>query len=161
MERGSGRGRGALPSPNRPASAHRPSSAGSNRRQPPAKLQLTKNLKANSPGSLPVPGMASATGARGATPRERGRRAACARRGWAWPAEAGSGAPAQSASPLGGWGGTSREGIDPNETRLRALPSFPSACSFFLPFDVHPTPQKLGIPRVILQVRVEGHAIRL
>lgn len=54
---------GPCPAPTTPIGAHRPSSAGSNRRQPPAKLQLTKNLKANSPGPLPVPGVASATSA--------------------------------------------------------------------------------------------------
>ena len=46
-----------------------------------ALLPLAENLKANPPGSLPVlGGNLGDSGASGATPRERGRRAACARR---------------------------------------------------------------------------------
>lgn len=56
---GSGqRGRRALRSP---LCGYGPRTTASNRLQPPAILQLTQNLKANPPGSLPVLGAVSAT----------------------------------------------------------------------------------------------------
>lgn len=64
---GNGQGRAGLrartegPEQPQPPSSQLTVPAGSDRRQPPGRLQLTKNLKANPPGSLPVPGVNSAT----------------------------------------------------------------------------------------------------
>ncbi|XP_035880778.1 translation initiation factor IF-2-like [Phyllostomus discolor] len=52
---------GSCTAPTTLLGAHRPSSDGSNRRQPPGKAQLSKNLKANSLEPLPALGAASVT----------------------------------------------------------------------------------------------------
>lgn len=95
-ERGSGRGTSALPSPNHPAllvpPAPDPGDASANQEFEGKPTRVTSGAG----GGL------GDSGARGATPRERGRRTACARRtrtGRGRRRRGGAGAPAHSASP--------------------------------------------------------------
>lgn len=166
--RGSGRlGSRALPSPNHSAPCSRPQDGGDQPSPAPTAASARREFEGKpvrvTSGAWAGLGDSSA---RGATPRERGRREACARRapgtgrgagrGWLGP---------RLRSPhrlLAAVGAENGDGRVLNYYHVSYLGNFSqSSRSLFLPFDFYHTPQRLGSQSVYFTGESQGPKICL